>query len=98
MNKGFLKLEWAPKQPATRVRLAFRLVLAAGLVAYATYDVGQRITEVPFMGDEAEWILAGNYYTDLLVRGDFTHTHWVANHLRDHGSLNPHTTTKSPSD
>ena len=90
MIKDFLKLEWAPKQLVTRRRLAFRLVLAAGLVAYATYDVGRRITEVPFMGDEATWILAGNYYTDLLVRGEFTHSSWVANHLLDAGNLNPH--------
>lgn len=83
-------LDRPPKNPITRRRVAFRLVLAAGLVAYATYNIGQRITKVPFMGDEAEWILAGNYYTDLLVRGDFTHAHWVANHLRDVGNLNPH--------
>ena len=66
-----------------------RIVLATVVVVVAILRADSRIPQVPFHPDEAEWILAGNYYSDLLVRGDFTHSEWVANHLRDVGNLNP---------
>jgi len=69
-------------------RWLVRAALAAGVIA-ATFAVfhGPVRTE-PFMGDETDWISSGNYYTGLVLQGDFRHEAWVANHLGIVGNFN----------
>lgn len=40
------------------------------------------------MGDETDWISSGNYYTALVLAGDFRHEKWVANELGIVGNFN----------
>jgi 4-amino-4-deoxy-L-arabinose transferase-like glycosyltransferase len=46
--------------------------------------------ETRFHGDESGWISSGYYYTNLLLKGDFTWRKWHKEELGPWGYMNPH--------
>ncbi len=74
------------RRPA--VRWAVRALLAAGIIAATFWVFREPVRTEPFMGDETDWISSGNYYTALVLQGDFRHEAWVANHLGIVGNFN----------
>jgi len=59
--------------------------MAVGSTFWVFYEP---VRSEPFMGDETDWISSGNYYTALVINGDFRHEKWVANHLGIVGNFN----------
>lgn len=78
----------SPNRRRAARRWAIRAVLTAGVIAATFWVFHEPVRTEPFMGDETDWISSGNYYTTLLLRGDFRHEAWVANHLGIVGNFN----------
>ena len=70
------------------LRWLARAALAVGICFAALWAFRDPIRGEPFMGDETDWISSGNYYTELVLKGDFRHEAWVANHLGIVGNFN----------
>lgn len=49
-----------------------------------------KIGETSFHGDESGWIASGNYYSGLLLKGDFRRENWICQECGPWGSLNMH--------
>jgi len=47
-----------------------------------------KVGETSFSGDESGWIASGNYYSGLLLKGDFTRENWICPECGPWGSLN----------
>jgi 4-amino-4-deoxy-L-arabinose transferase-like glycosyltransferase len=47
-----------------------------------------KIGETNFSGDESGWISSGNYYSGLLLKGDFRRENWICPECGPWGSLN----------
>jgi len=72
------------------MRSIFGCILAVGAVSATIAAFRGPILGEPFMGDEAVWIPAGNYYLGLILKGDFRNSEWIANQLETGGNFNPH--------
>ncbi len=62
--------------------------LAAAVAAVAALVLLPRVDRTPWHGDEAGWIASGYYYTDLVLRLDFTPSQWDCERCGPWGSLN----------
>ncbi len=69
-------------------RRLLRAILAAAVVGATFWVFYGPVRHEPFMGDETDWISSGNYYTALVLAGDFRHEKWVANELGIVGNFN----------
>ncbi len=47
-----------------------------------------KIGSTPFHGDESGWISSGNYYSGILLKGDFSQENWICPECGPWGSLN----------
>lgn len=60
------------------------LCLLSGAILFS------KIGETSFHGDESSWIASGNYYSGLLLKGDFKRENWICPECGPWGSLNMH--------
>jgi hypothetical protein len=68
-----------------------RALTVAGLLCVLSSAVLlHKIHETSFHGDESGWIASGNYYTRLLLTGDFQRSAWECRECGAWGSLNMH--------
>ena len=70
----------------------YKLVLAiSGIVCLlSSAHLFNKIGGTPFHGDESGWISSGNYYWELLLKGDFSRENWMCPECGPWGSLNMH--------
>jgi len=77
------------KSPGKKKFMAF-LVLVIVIPLLSSAILLKYREETKFHGDESGWISSGFYYTNLLLKGDFTWRKWHNDRLGPWGYMNPH--------
>lgn len=76
----------------SRISKPLLLALVIFVMSVSGFVFLRNLELTPFHGDESGWISAGNYYADLLLKGDFDWTKWDCRTCGTYGSwgsINP---------
>lgn len=66
------------------------IILFFALYSFASLNLISYIEKSIVFVDEPGWISSANYYTNLLLQGDFQHQKWECTQCENWGSLNTH--------
>ncbi len=66
------------------------IILFFALYSFACINLISYIEKNEVFVDEPGWVSSANYYTNLLLHGDFQHQKWECTQCENWGSLNPH--------
>lgn len=66
------------------------VIIFLALYVFASVNLLSHIEKNPIHTDEPGWVSSANYYTDLLLQGDFNHQKWECVQCFNWGSLNTH--------